>query len=99
MAAGQRRNRALVPGAQQALEQLKFQVAQEIGIPNYRGYLGDVPARQNGAVGGNMVRRMIALAEQQIAGGALPPPTQQFQQGQQLQAGQQAFGAGPFQRQ
>lgn len=70
MAAGQRRNRILVPGAEQAIDQFKYQVASEVGLPNYRGYLGDIPARQHGAVGGNMVRRMIFLAEQQLAGGA-----------------------------
>lgn len=60
-------NRALIPHARVGLDQLKFEVAQELGIPNYHGYLGDVPARINGAVGGNMVRRMIALAQQQLA--------------------------------
>jgi len=66
MAQGQKRNRALVPQAQSALERLKQEVATELGIPNYQGYLGDVPARLNGAVGGNMVRRMIAAAEQAL---------------------------------
>lgn len=67
MAQGQQRNTHLVPQARAGLERLKFEVAQELGIPNYSGYLGDVPSRINGAVGGNMVRRMIALAEQQLA--------------------------------
>lgn len=67
MAEGQRRNQVVVPQARQALDQLKFEIASELGIPNYSGYLGDVPSRLNGAVGGNMVRRMIQLAEQQLA--------------------------------
>lgn len=67
MAQGSRTNQTLVPQARQALDQLKFEVAQELGIHNYHGYLGDVPSRVNGAVGGNMVRRMIAFAEQQLA--------------------------------
>ncbi|HEY8450239.1 MAG TPA: alpha/beta-type small acid-soluble spore protein [Bacillota bacterium] len=67
MAEGQRRNQAVVPQARQALDQLKYEVASELGLPNYQGYLGDVPSRLNGAVGGNMVRRMIQLAEQQLA--------------------------------
>jgi len=66
MAQGQKRNRALVPQSAQALERLKQEVASELGIQNYQGYLGDVPARLNGAVGGNMVRRMIAAAEQAL---------------------------------
>lgn len=59
-----------VPQARQALERLKQETAAELGIPNYQGYLGDVPSRQNGAVGGHMVRKMIRLAESQLAGGA-----------------------------
>jgi hypothetical protein len=66
MAAGQKRNVALVPGAYEALERFKQEVASELGIQNYTGYLGDVPSRINGAVGGHMVRRMIAAAEQSL---------------------------------
>lgn len=69
MAEGQKSNVHVVPQASQALEQFKQQVASELGITNYSGYLGDVPSRLNGAVGGNMVRRMIALAEQNLAQG------------------------------
>jgi hypothetical protein len=69
MAEGQKTNTPVVPQASQALEQFKQQVASELGITNYSGYLGDVPSRLNGAVGGNMVRRMIALAEQNLAQG------------------------------
>lgn len=62
-------------GAQQAMEQLKYEAAAEIGFqPPAGGYWGDVPARVNGAVGGHMVRRMIQLAEQQLAGGQPAPP-------------------------
>lgn len=79
MAQGQRTNRALVRGAEQALDQFKYQIAGEVGItPPPDGYWGDLPARQCGAVGGHMVRRMIQLAEQQLAGGAFPnAPTNQ----------------------
>jgi hypothetical protein len=66
VAAGQSSNTKLVPGAYQALERFKKEVASELGIPNYEGYLGDLPSRINGAVGGHMVRRMIAAAEQSL---------------------------------
>ena len=72
MAQGQRRNQVIVPQARQGLDQLKYEVASEIGLPNYQGYLGDVPSRLNGAVGGNMVRRMIQFAEQNLTGGFGP---------------------------
>lgn len=82
MARGQKSNRSLVREAGPALDQFKYQVAQQIGVqvpPD--GYWGDIPARVNGAVGGNMVRQMIQLAEQQLAGGRAtfpnaPQPTQ-----------------------
>lgn len=67
MAQGQRSNRVLVPQARRALDQFKYEVAQELGIqvPQH-GYWGDIPSRLNGAIGGNMVRRMIAAAEQSL---------------------------------
>lgn len=64
-------NQILVPQARQALEQLKQQAAAEVGIQNYtQTYKGDLPSRVNGSVGGQMVKRMIALAESQLTGGA-----------------------------
>lgn len=68
MAQGARSNRALVREASRFLEQFKYEVAHDIGVtPPQDGYWGDLPARQCGAVGGHMVRRMIELAEQQLA--------------------------------
>ncbi len=62
---------------QQVIDNFKFEVAQELGIPLSRGYNGDIRARDagriggkiGGKIGGQMVRRMIQLAEQQLAGG------------------------------
>lgn len=62
-------NQVLVKEAAKALDQFKYEVAQEIGVnPPQSGYWGDLPARQCGAVGGHMVKRMIQQAEQQLAG-------------------------------
>ncbi|NMP23223.1 alpha/beta-type small acid-soluble spore protein [Sulfobacillus harzensis] len=62
-------NRALVRGAERALDQFKYEVAREIGLQGIEdGYWGDVPSAQCGAVGGHMVRKMIEMAEQQMAG-------------------------------
>lgn len=77
MARGQKTNRALVREAGPALEQFKYQVAQQIGVqvpPD--GYWGDIPARVNGAVGGQMVRQMIQLAEQQLSANPAAPAFQ-----------------------
>lgn len=74
MARGSSSNRALVQGAERALEHFKYEVAQEIGVvPPPDGYWGELSSRQCGAVGGHMVRRMIELAEQRLAAGT---PTQ-----------------------
>ncbi|MGE5653042.1 MAG: small, acid-soluble spore protein, alpha/beta type [Bacillota bacterium] len=61
-------NRILVKGAGGALDHFKQEVAAEIGIQNYmaNGYGGDLPSKVNGSVGGYMVKKMIALAEQQM---------------------------------
>lgn len=64
-------SRAVVHGAEQALNQFKYQVARNIGVPvPESNYWGDLPARQCGAVGGQMVKQMIQMAEQSLAGGA-----------------------------
>lgn len=69
MARGRSSNTALVRGCEPALDRLKYEVAQEIGLQVPQdGYWGDIPSRLNGAVGGHMVRRMIEQAEQQLAG-------------------------------
>ncbi|MDA8344018.1 MAG: alpha/beta-type small acid-soluble spore protein [Thermaerobacter sp.] len=62
-------NRVMVQGAKQQLDQFKYEIASELGLNIPNDYWGDLPARQCGAVGGHMVRRMIELAEQQLAGG------------------------------
>lgn len=62
-------NQVLVPQARQSLNQFKQQVASQLGV-NLQGYNGDLPAREAGRIGGQMVRAMIQQAEQQLAGGA-----------------------------
>ncbi|WP_276352558.1 alpha/beta-type small acid-soluble spore protein [Cohnella caldifontis] len=62
------RNQLVVQQSRGALEQLKWEVAQELGIPLDPGYNGDKATRDMGAIGGNMVRRLVQIAEQQLAG-------------------------------
>jgi small acid-soluble spore protein D (minor alpha/beta-type SASP) len=68
MGTGQKSNKVLVPEAFQALSNLKYEIANELGVGKEAqgGYWGYVSSRDNGAVGGNMVRKMIAFAEQQL---------------------------------
>mgnify|MGYP001235203570 FL=1 len=62
-------NTLVVPQAANALDQLKYEVAQELGIQfSQDGYHGNMVTRDTGAIGGNMVRRLIQIAEQQLAG-------------------------------
>ncbi|WP_074594257.1 small acid-soluble spore protein, SasP family [Bacillus cereus] len=60
------RNELLVRGAEQALDQMKYEIAQEFGVQ-----LGaDTTARSNGSVGGEITKRLVAMAEQQLDGRA-----------------------------
>lgn len=60
-------NKINVPEARAAMEQFKFEVANEIGAPLKKGYNGDLTSAQNGYVGGYMVKKMIEKQEQMMA--------------------------------
>ena len=61
-------NKAAVPEAKGSLDRFKYEVASEIGVPLTDGYNGDLTSRQNGSVGGEMVRKMIEAQERQMSG-------------------------------
>lgn len=61
-------NRAAVPEAKGALDKFKYEVASELGVPLTDGYNGDLTSKQNGSVGGYMVKKMIEQQEKQMAG-------------------------------
>ncbi|MBC5636605.1 alpha/beta-type small acid-soluble spore protein [Ornithinibacillus sp. BX22] len=57
-------NQLLVPGAEQALEQMKIEIASEFGVN-----LGaDTTSRANGSVGGEITKRLVQTAQQQLSG-------------------------------
>ena len=60
----------MVPEARGALDNRKFEIARELGINFKQGYNGDLSSRDNGYVGGYMVKRLIQQAENQLAGKA-----------------------------
>ena len=62
-------NKVTVPEAKGALNRFKFEVANELGVPLTDGYNGNLTPKQNGSVGGEMVRKMIAEQERQMSGG------------------------------
>ncbi len=61
-------NRTMVPEAKQALNNMKFEIANELGINLKQGYNGDMPSRQAGYIGGYMVKRLIEQAERAMSG-------------------------------
>ena len=55
-------NQLLVPGVEQALDQMKAEIAREFGVN-----LGaDTTSRSNGSVGGEITKRLVAQAQQQF---------------------------------
>ena len=53
-----------VPGAKQAIEQMKYEIANELGVN-----MGpDATSRANGSVGGEITRRLVQMGQQQISG-------------------------------
>ena len=57
-------NQLVVPGATAAIDQMKYEIAQEFGVQ-----LGaDSTARANGSVGGEITKRLVQMAEQSLGG-------------------------------
>ena len=56
-------NSKVVPAAKDALNKFKYEVASEVGVTLKDGYNGDISARDAGRIGGNMVRKLIQQAE------------------------------------
>ena len=57
-------NKLLVPGSEQAIDQMKAEIANEFGVK-----LGaEATARQNGSVGGEITKRLVRQAQQQMSG-------------------------------
>ena len=54
--------------AKTAMDRFKTEVASELGVPLTDGYNGNLTSKQNGSVGGYMVKKMIEAQERQMAG-------------------------------
>ncbi|MDN4494825.1 alpha/beta-type small acid-soluble spore protein [Ureibacillus aquaedulcis] len=64
MASQRSSNKLLFPGAQAAMDQMKYEIAQEFGVN-----LGPEDAsRANGSVGGEITKRLVQMAEAQLKG-------------------------------
>ncbi len=57
-------NKLLVPGVQEAVNQMKYEIAQEFGVQ-----LGpEASSRANGSVGGEITKRLVEIAEKRSKG-------------------------------
>jgi Small, acid-soluble spore proteins, alpha/beta type. len=58
------KSKLVVPGAQNAIDQMKYEIANEFGVN-----LGpDATSRANGSVGGEITKRLVQMGQNQIAG-------------------------------
>ena len=61
-----RNRRVLVQEAKAAMDRFKQEIANSMNIDLKEGYNGDISARNAGRIGGQMVKRMISYAEQNL---------------------------------
>ncbi len=65
-----RSNQLVVPQANQALQQMKLEAAQELGVQIPQdGYYGNISTRDAGSLGGYITKKLVQIAEQQLSGG------------------------------
>ena len=62
------KNRVNIPGSEAALEKMKYEIANQLNVNLKQGYNGDLSSRDNGSVGGYMVKKMITDFENQSSG-------------------------------
>ena len=62
------RNGALVPESKSKMDSLKSEVANQLNVNLKQGYNGDLTSREAGSIGGEMVKRMIAYAQNNMSG-------------------------------
>lgn len=70
MAGGQKKNTLVNPLAHKAMDDFKYEIAREMGLPVSQGsedYWGKLTSRDCGAVGGEMVRRMVHQYQAKIS--------------------------------
>ena len=56
-------NEVLISAAASAIEQMKYEIARELGVT-----LGQISARENNSVGGEITKRLVRMAEEQLTG-------------------------------
>ncbi|KGK86034.1 hypothetical protein JOC70_000954 [Clostridium pascui] len=61
-----RSNRLVVPEAKERINQFKLETARELGVNLTEGYNGNLTSRENGSVGGYMVKKMVEQYERNL---------------------------------
>jgi len=61
-------NNSVVPDARQALNNMKYEVANQIGVNMQQGYNGYMTTKEAGHIGGQMVKKMIEAQEKSMSG-------------------------------
>ncbi len=56
-----------VPAAKQALDQMKYEVANQIGVTLNKGYNGNISSKDAGRIGGSMTKKLVQMAEDQMS--------------------------------
>ena len=64
MASNNNSNQLIVPGVQQALDQMKYEIASEFNV----NLGGETTSRANGSVGGEITKRLVRTAQEQMKG-------------------------------
>lgn len=64
MANSNNSNELVVPGVQQALDQMKYEIASEFNV----NLGGETTSRSNGSVGGEITKRLVQTAQEQLKG-------------------------------
>ncbi|SIS58847.1 alpha/beta-type small acid-soluble spore protein [Alicyclobacillus vulcanalis] len=70
-----RSNRVLLAQASQALQDMKYEIAGELGItPPADGYWGFVSSYENGSIGGSITKKLVQYAQERLAQGETQVP-------------------------
>lgn len=59
--AGKSKSTVNVPESRQALDNMKYEIAKQLGVNMTKGYNGNLTARENGYVGGYMVKNITTV--------------------------------------
>lgn len=56
-----------VPAAKQALDQMKYEVANQIGVTLDKSYNGNISSKDAGRIGGSMTKKLVEMAENNMS--------------------------------